>query len=58
MLDRGYQKADYLMPNNSLVKQVFSGDWEDLNIDVNFYYSIREYLTKYPEYNHVENWIK
>ena len=57
MITRGYQKVDYLMPNNNIVKHVLKDTWKDLDIEINFYNSIEDFLKTNPKCQHVTNWI-
>jgi len=58
MITRGYKKVDYLMPNNNIVKHVLTDTWKDLDIEINFYNSIEDFLKTNPKCQHVTNWIQ
>ena len=57
MITRGYQKVDCLMPNNNIVKHVLKDTWKDLDIEINFYNSIEDFLKTNPKCQHVTNRI-
>ena len=57
MITKGYQKVDYLMPSNNLVKHVLSETWQGMDIEVNFYHSIKEFIMVNPNCKYAKNWM-